>query len=132
MSNCISSENFLKSMKDLLENRNDITSKKFEEEINNTKFLSPIFILNPNNKNSELKNNDITFIKITDAENQSFFLAFTDWEKFNKFKKDNKFDAIEASIEDFHHMLTEVDKDAVGFVINIGDEALFIPRDTIV
>lgn len=62
----------------------------------------------------------------------SFFLAFTDWEKFNKFKKENPFTAIDATIKDFHYMLTVIDTEAKGFVINIGDEALFIPKDTII
>ena len=29
-------------------------------------------------------------------------------------------------------MLTVIDTEAKGFVINIGDEALFIPKDTII
>ena len=118
-------------MKNLLQNQTEENSKAFEKEINNTKFLSPVVILNKNADNN-LQNSDVSFIHIEDAENNKLFLAFTDWEKFNKFKKENPFTAIDATIKDFHYMLTVIDTEAKGFVINIGDEALFIPKDTII
>lgn len=127
----VSNDSFIEAMKNLLKNNTEENSNIFEKEINNTKFLSPVVITNKN-ANAELKNSDVSFVNITDSEENSLFLAFTDWEKFNKFKKENPFTAIEATIKDFHYMLTEIDKDAKGFVINIGDDALFIPRDTIV
>ncbi len=130
MSN-VSTDSFLKAMQNLLQNQTEETSKAFEQEINNTKFLSPVVILNKNADNN-LQNSDVSFIHIEDAENNKLFLAFTDWEKFNKFKKENPFTAIDATIKDFHYMLTVIDTEAKGFVINIGDEALFIPKDTII
>lgn len=130
MSN-VSTDSFLNAMKNLLQNQTEETSKAFEQEINNTKFLSPVVILNKNADNN-LQNSDVSFIHIEDAENNKLFLAFTDWEKFNKFKKENPFTAIDATIKDFHYMLTVIDTEAKGFVINIGDEALFIPKDTII
>lgn len=130
MSN-VSTDSFLNAMKNLLQNQTEENSKAFEKEINNTKFLSPVVILNKNADN-DLQNSDVSFIHIEDAENNKLFLAFTDWEKFNKFKKENPFTAIDATIKDFHYMLTVIDIDAKGFVINIGDEALFIPKDTII
>ena len=130
MSN-VSNDSFLNAMKNLLQNQNDENSKIFEKEINNTKFLSPVVIVNKN-ASDDLNNSDVSFVNITDAENNSFFLAFTDWDKYNKFKKENPFTAIDATIKDFHYMLTTIDEKARGVVINIGDEALFIPRDTIV
>lgn len=130
MSN-ISTDSFLNAMKNLLQNQTEENSKAFEKEINNTKFLSPVVILNKNADNN-LQNSDVSFIHIEDAENNKLFLAFTDWEKFNKFKKENPFTAIDATIKDFHYMLTVIDTEAKGFVINIGDEALFIPKDTII
>lgn len=130
MSN-ISTDSFLNAMKNLLQNQTEENSKAFEKEINNTKFLSPVVILNENADNN-LQNSDVSFIHIEDAENNKLFLAFTDWEKFNKFKKENPFTAIDATIKDFHYMLTVIDTEAKGFVINIGDEALFIPKDTII
>lgn len=130
MSN-VSTDSFLKAMQNLLQNQTEETSKAFEQEINNTKFLSPVVILNKNADNN-LQNSDVSFIHIEDAENNKLFLAFTDLEKFNKFKKENPFTAIDATIKDFHYMLTVIDTEAKGFVINIGDEALFIPKDTII
>lgn len=130
MSN-VSTDSFLNAMKNLLQNQTEENSKVFEKEINNTKFLSPVVILNKNADNN-LQNSDVSFIHIEDAENNKLFLAFTDWEKFNKFKKENPFTAIDATIKDFHYMLTVIDTEAKGFVINIGDEALFIPKDTII
>lgn len=130
MSN-VSTDSFLNAMKNLLQNQTEENSKAFEQEINNTKFLSPVVILNKNADNN-LQNSDVSFIHIEDAENNKLFLAFTDWEKFNKFKKENPFTAIDATIKDFHYMLTVIDTEAKGFVINIGDEALFIPKDTII
>ena len=130
MSN-VSTDGFLNAMKNLLQNQTEENSKAFEKEINNTKFLSPVVILNKNADNN-LQNSDVSFIHIEDAENNKLFLAFTDWEKFNKFKKENPFTAIDATIKDFHYMLTVIDTEAKGFVINIGDEALFIPKDTII
>ncbi len=130
MSN-VSTDSFLNAMKNLLQNQTEENSKAFEKEINNTKFLSPVVILNKNSDNN-LQNSDVSFIHIEDAENNKLFLAFTDWEKFNKFKKENPFTAIDATIKDFHYMLTVIDTEAKGFVINIGDEALFIPKDTII
>ncbi|WP_317366707.1 SseB family protein [uncultured Tyzzerella sp.] len=130
MSN-VSTDSFLNAMKNLLQNQTDENSKIFEQEINNTKFLSPVVILNKN-ADSTLQNSDVSFIHIEDSENTKLFLAFTDWEKFNKFKKENPFTAIEATIKDFHYMLTTIDTDAKGFVINIGDDALFIPKETII
>ncbi len=130
MSN-VSTDSFLNAMKNLLQNQTEETSKAFEKEINNTKFLSPVVILNKN-ADKDLQNSDVSFIHIEDAENNKLFLAFTDWEKFNKFKKENPFTAIDATIKDFHYMLTVIDTEAKGFVINIGDEALFIPKDTII
>ncbi|MBS5793310.1 MAG: SseB family protein [Lachnospirales bacterium] len=130
MSN-VSTDSFLNAMKNLLQNQTEENSKAFEKEINNTKFLSPVVILNKNADNN-LQNSDVSFIHIEDAENNKLFLAFTDWEKFNKFKKENPFTAIDATIKDFHYMLTVIDTEAKGFVINIGDEALFIPKDTII
>lgn len=130
MSN-VSTDSFLNAMKNLLQNQTEENSKAFEKEINNTKFLSPVVILNKNADN-DLQNSDVSFIHIEDAENNKLFLAFTDWEKFNKFKKENPFTAIDATIKDFHYMLTVIDTEAKGFVINIGDEALFIPKDTII
>lgn len=130
MSN-VSSESFLKAMQNLLKEKSDKNYEAFEREIENTKFLSPVVILNKNATN-DLQNSDVSFVNIEDGENNKLFLAFTDWDKFNKFKKENPFTAIDATLKDFHYMLTEIDKDAKGFVINIGDDALFIPKETFV
>lgn len=130
MSN-VSSESFLKAMQNLLQDKSDENYEAFEREIENTKFLSPVVIVNKNATN-DLENSDVSFVNIEDGENNKLFLAFTDWEKFNKFKKENPFTAIDATLKDFHYMLTVIDTDAKGFVINIGDDALFIPRETLV
>lgn len=130
MSN-VSSESFLKAMQNLLKEKSDENYEAFEKEIENTKFLSPVVIVNKNATN-DLQNSDVSFVNIEDSENNKLFLAFTDWDKFNKFKKENPFTAIDATLKDFHYMLTEVDKEAKGFVINIGDDALFIPKETFV
>ncbi len=130
MSN-VSSESFLKAMQNLLQDKSDENYEAFEREIENTKFLSPVVIVNKNATN-DLQNSDVSFVNIEDGENNKLFLAFTDWEKFNKFKKENPFTAIDATLKDFHYMLTVIDTDAKGFVINIGDDALFIPRETLV
>ena len=130
MSN-VSSESFLKAMQNLLKEKSDENYEAFEKEIENAKFLSPVVIVNKNATN-DLQNSDVSFVNIEDRENNKLFLAFTDWDKFNKFKKENPFTAIDATLKDFHYMLTEVDKEAKGFVINIGDDALFIPKETFV
>ena len=130
MSN-VSSESFLKAMQNLLQDKSDENYEAFEREIENTKFLSPVVIVNKNATN-DLQNSDVSFVNIEDGENNKLFLAFTDWEKFNKFKKENPFTAIDATLKDFHYMLTVIDTEAKGFVINIGDDALFIPRETLV
>lgn len=130
MSN-ISSESFLKAMENLLQNNSEENYANFEKEIENTTFLSPVVIVNKN-ADKELKNSDVSFVNITDGENNKFFLAFTDVEKFNKFKKENPFTPINATLKDFHYMLTTIDEEAKGFVINIGDDALFIPKETFV
>nr|WP_317359278.1 SseB family protein [uncultured Tyzzerella sp.] len=130
MSN-VSSESFLKAMQNLLKEKSDENYEAFEKEIENAKFLSPVVIVNKNATN-DLQNSDVSFVNIEDSENNKLFLAFTDWDKFNKFKKENPFTAIDATLKDFHYMLTEVDKEAKGFVINIGDDALFIPKETFV
>lgn len=130
MSN-ICSQSFLQAMQNLINEKSDENYKNFEQEIDKTKFLSPVFITNQNNE-IELKNSDVSFVNIEDGQGNKLFLAFTDWDKFNKFKKENNFTAIEATVKDFHYLLTNIDKDALGFVINIGDEALFIPKETFV
>lgn len=130
MSN-ISSQSFLQAMQNLINEKSDENYKTFEQEIDKTKFLSPVFITNQNNE-IELKNSDVSFVNIEDGQGNKLFLAFTDWDKFKKFKKENNFTAIEATVKDFHYLLTNIDKDALGFVINIGDEALFIPKETFV
>lgn len=130
MSN-ISSQSFLQAMQNLINEKSDENYKNFEQEIDKTKFLSPVFITNQNNE-IELKNSDVSFVNIEDGQGNKLFLAFTDWDKFKKFKKENNFTAIEATVKDFHYLLTNIDKDALGFVINIGDEALFIPKETFV
>ncbi|WP_250277644.1 SseB family protein [[Clostridium] colinum] len=130
MSN-VSNNDFLNAMQNLLQDKSEENYANFEKEIEKTKFLSPVFIINQNATN-DLNNTDVSFINITDGDDNKFFLAFTDWDKFNKFKKDNQFTAIDATLKDFHYMLTSVDTDAKGFVINIGDEALFIPKETFI
>ncbi len=130
MSN-VSSDSFLQAMQNLLQNNSEENYANFEKEIVNTKFLSPVVIINKN-ADKELKNSDVSFVNITDADNNKFFLAFTDFEKFNKFKKENPFTPIDATLKDFHYMLTSIDTEAKGFVINIGDDALFIPKETFV
>lgn len=130
MSN-VSSESFLKAMQNLLKEKSDENYEAFEKEIKNAKFLSPVVIVNKNATN-DLQNSDVSFVNIEDSQNNKLFLAFTDWDKFNKFKKENPFTAIDATLKDFHYMLTEIDKEAKGFVINIGDDALFIPKKTFV
>lgn len=130
MSN-ISSQSFLTAMQNLINNKSDKNYDDFEQELNKATFLSPVFITNKNNE-IELKNSDVSFVNIEDGQGNKMFLAFTDWDKFNKFKKENNFTAIEATVKDFHYLLTNIDKDAKGFVINIGDDALFIPKETFV
>ncbi len=130
MSN-VSSDSFLKAMQNLLQDKSEENYLAFEKEIENAKFLSPVVITNKE-ATQDLKNSDVSFVNITDASDNKLFLAFTDWEKFNKFKKENPFTAIDATLKDFHYMLTNIDKDAKGFVINIGDDALFIPKETFV
>ncbi len=127
----ICSESFLNAMQNLLQEKSDENYETFERELENTKFLSPVIIVNKEATN-DLKNSDVSFVNIEDGEGNKLFLAFTDRAKFDKFKKENPFSAIEASLKDFHYMLTEIDTDAKGFVINIGDDALFIPRETFV
>lgn len=130
MSN-VSSQSFLQAMQNLINDKSDKNYEAFEQELDKTKFLSPVFITNKNNE-IELKNSDVSFVNIEDGQGNKLFLAFTDWDKFNKFKKENNFTAIEATVKDFHYLLTNIDKDAKGFVINIGDDALFIPKETFV
>lgn len=130
MSN-VSSQSFLQAMQNLINDKSNKNYEAFEQELDKTKFLSPVFITNKNNE-IELKNSDVSFVNIEDGQGNKLFLAFTDWDKFNKFKKENNFTAIEATVKDFHYLLTNIDKDAKGFVINIGDDALFIPKETFV
>lgn len=127
MSN-ISTDSFLLAMENLLNDRSDENCTNFEKELAQTEFLSPVCITNKN-ATDDLNTSDVSFINITDGDNNIFLLAFTDSEKFDKFKKDNPFTPIKATVKDFEYILTNVEKDAKGVVINIGDEAVFIPKD---
>lgn len=123
-------EEFMKAMANLISERSEENYTKFEQEFKKTRFLTPIIMVN-NVESSEVNNTDISFVNIVDGGKSSYYLTFTDIDKFNKFKKDNKFEPIFTDIKDFSHMLKEIDKEAKGVIINVGDEALFLPKDTI-
>lgn len=118
---------FLKSMQNLLTNQNKITQANFEDNLKNVKFISPVTTLD---KSENLAANNINFLNIVDANDDTFFLAFTDNEKFKRFKKDNNFIGLRVDISDFKYML-KLNDNVKGFIINIGDEALFIPKETL-
>lgn len=126
----ISTPTFVNAMNNVILDPNEQNIKIFEDEIKKTKFITPGMFFNKNEKHLPIENRNVNFVNITDANGDKFFLAFTDTEKFDVFKKDNDFEKIDAELAHFKYLLEEVDEEAKGFVINIKDEALFISRDT--
>lgn len=125
-----STDNFIKSMLELLKNKDDISKKHFEKELLSVTLTTPaLFIDLDDDRPMEQRNT--SFVTITDAEDRVFFLAFTSSKKFDNFKKDNDFTPVEATLDHFKHLLTEVDSNASGIIIDPENAALFMPREVI-
>lgn len=125
-----STDEFIKSMIDLLNNKNDITRKKFEKELLAVTLLTPALFIDLD-ADKKLDRRNVSFATITDNENRVFFLAFTSSKKFKKFQKEHDFTEVDATLDHFKHLLTEVDNTAHGILIDPEDAALFLPRNVV-
>lgn len=87
------------------------------ESISQANFLTPI-ILDGEIENGVLKkDSNISFKMITNTANESFFIAFTDWEELGKWSKDKEQTLI-TSYEDLKDMVLKDATAIKGFVIN--------------
>ena len=100
----------------------------FIEKIIKANFLAPI-IFKGEIENGVLKaDSTISFKTITNSLNESFFLAFTDWEELGKWSKEKEQTLI-VPYDDLKAMVLKDNTNIKGFVINAyGQNFLITPE----
>ncbi len=124
------SKEFLKNMQNLINNRTEENTKIFEDCLKNEKFLCPVVLLN-DDAEKKINDENTSVVSLQDASGEWFFVIFTDYDKFNVFIKDNPFVDAKIGFLELQYLLTHINKEAKGIVLNIKDEALLLPREAI-
>lgn len=101
-------------------------------EVMKAHFISPVSILpipgSPSDNNEVVlkEQTTISFSIVENTDNQSFFLAFTDWDELGKWHKSENQQTLIMTFDDLAGMVLDEKGNSDGFVINpFGDEITF-------
>ena len=124
----------LESLKQLLQNdTEDNRLKVIEEVVMNARFLIPAdFSDFPETKDGNTnitlnKDTIIHFHTVTNTEDQTFYLAFTDWDELKKWQNDDNQKTIVLTFDNYASMVLK-DDIIEGFIINPSSASLIINR----
>lgn len=121
----VTNPEFVDAMNRFLQNRSAENELAFIEKLGQAHFLSPI-ILDGEIENGVLKEGTlINFKLLTNQDDESFFIAFTDWDELRKWSKDHVQTLI-MRYEDYKAMLLKDPDVAKGFVINPYNQNIII------
>lgn len=117
------------SMNNFLRDKNSENELFLIDKINEAHFLVPVIVDGKVNNGVLKKKATISFKMITNTANESFFIAFTDWQELGKWSQ-NKEQTLILTYKDLKEMVLK-DRDKLrGFVINPYGQNLIITPET--
>lgn len=119
----------VKAIYSMFENNTSIMQSKMIDEVMRAKFINPIVINKdaPETGGSEA----IDFHMLENAANQKFFMAFTDWQELEKWKKNKGQQTAILTFDEYAKMVLDEKSVSEGFVINPFSENLIFNKQLI-
>ncbi|MEG2429448.1 MAG: SseB family protein [Oscillospiraceae bacterium] len=116
----LENEKLIEAIERFHERKNDATFEKFVKQVFLAKFIVPVEDLSQPVEDGVLtKDTTFSMKMLTNETKKSYFMAFTDWEQFERWSKTHK-DVLVLTYGDLMAMLNENNNngDIVGAVIN--------------
>jgi len=112
----VTNPELVKAMNDFLKEKSAEKEFILIEEITKANYLTPIIFKGEIEGGLLKKDSTLSLKLITNNSNESFFLAFTDWDELSKWSNEREQTLI-STYDDLRHMVLNSD-DIKGFVIN--------------
>lgn len=126
----VTNPDLVKAMKKMQENPTKDNQDIFLAEVMKAHFLTPV-VIDPQPKHKKdlasiKKGTKINFGLITNQQEQSFFIAFSDWNELKKWKNNENQQTLVVTYKDLETMILGNSQGSNGFVINpFGENVLF-------
>lgn len=125
----VTNPELVKSMDDFLAEKSAEKELILIKKIKKANYLVPIVFEGEIEGNIFKKDSTISFKLITNNLNQSFFLAFTDWDELGKWSKERE-ETLISTYDDLSHMVLKSEH-VEGFVINPYNQNFVITKEVI-
>lgn len=114
---------------EMFNNNNAMTQSKMIDQVMRAKFIIPIIIDKDICEQSQNDSSGIDFHMLENSEKQKFFMAFTDWDELEKWKRVEGQQTAILTFDDYSNMVLDQRSTAEGFVINpFGENLIFNKR----